>query len=70
MTERRLEALERQLGAGDTQPFVFTLAVPPAGLSLADEDHWREAHRRDCDARGVRWFTLNLGAANVQGCSE
>jgi hypothetical protein len=45
MTQRRLEALERQLGCGDTQPFVFTLAVAPAGLSPAEEDRWREQHQ-------------------------
>jgi hypothetical protein len=70
MTQRRLEALERQLGCGDTQPFVFTLAVAPAGLSPAEEDRWREQHHQDCERRGVRCFTLNLGAANVQGRSN
>jgi hypothetical protein len=66
----RLDGLERQLGAGDTEPFVFKLATPPAGLSSTEEERWREAHRLECERQGVPWFTLNLGAANVRGCSD
>jgi hypothetical protein len=65
----RLNRLKQQL---DPEPprMVFTFAIPPAGLTAAEEHRWREEDRRDCERRGVRWFTLDLGAANVQGCSD
>jgi hypothetical protein len=62
--KRRLERLE-----GIHQPaeetFTFTIAAPPNGLSEAQQEEWREEHRRDCEARGIPWFTLDLSSGGA-----
>ena len=65
--KHRIERLEDQCRAHeDKPPFVFTFMRPPKGLTPEQEEEWREERRRDCEARGVFFFTLNLGAAAVR----
>ena len=63
--EHRIDRLER-IHHPEEESFTFTIAKPPEGLTEAQEEEWREEHRRDCEARGVFFFTLDLGAATVR----
>ena len=64
--KRRVERLEG-VHQPEREPFVFTFAPePPDGLTEAEQDEWRAEQQRECEARGVFWFTLDLGAAAVR----
>lgn len=69
--ESRVTKLEHRLPP-EEEPFTFTFAPePPEGLTAAQQDEWRAEYQRECEAQGVFWFTLDLGAAAVrQGDDE
>ncbi len=62
--ERRLQHLEG-IYPPEEEPFTFTIAKPPDGLTEAQQEEWREEHRRDCEARGISWFTLDLSSGGA-----
>ncbi len=56
---RRVERLEGIHQPPD-EPFTFHIVKPPEGLTHAQEEEWREEQRREWDANGIPWFTLDL----------
>jgi hypothetical protein len=57
---RRLDRLEREFGGGGEPRATFTIHAPPPNLSKA-------AHAVYVLARGPNAFTLDLGAAGLNG---
>jgi hypothetical protein len=57
----RLEGIHRS----EEPSFTFTIAAPPDGLTEAEQAQWREEYERDCDVRGISWFTLDLSSGGA-----
>ena len=69
--ESRVTKLEHHLPPAE-ELFTFTFApLPPEGLTEAEQEAWHAEYQRECEAQGVFYFTLDLGAAAVrQGDDE
>jgi hypothetical protein len=63
--EHRIDRLERIHQPADEPCHVFEIVHPPKGLTQEQEEQWREDHRRDCEARGVYLFTLDLSSGGA-----
>lgn len=64
--EHRIDRLERIHQPVEEPRHVFKIVHPPKGLTQEQENQWRERQQRECEARGVFFFTLDLGAAAVR----
>jgi hypothetical protein len=63
--KHRLERLEGIHQPAEEPRHVFEIVHPPKGLTHEQEEQWREEHRRDCEARGVYFFTLDLSSGGA-----
>jgi hypothetical protein len=64
----RLDRVERALGArtDDDGRFTFHIVAPPPGLTAEEHALWSAEQRREAEAQGAFYFTMNLGTADVR----